>query len=136
TPCRPSTCSSGPIVGWASRSSGILISPHFFLQAEDGIRDATVTGVQTCALPIYGFEPRVPPGQGRSRARSHGPWEAEGAHPRLRSEERRVGKDRRWEVSTEGLCTKYFNALSTVIYFIIAHVISTAWSPQVRRLTG
>src|SRR5207245_6068318 len=22
-------------------------------QAEDGIRDATVTGVQTCALPIY-----------------------------------------------------------------------------------
>src|SRR5207245_5699571 len=24
------------------------------LQAEDGIRDATVTGVQTCALPIYG----------------------------------------------------------------------------------
>src|SRR5207245_5198384 len=23
-----------------------------FLQAEDGIRDATVTGVQTCALPI------------------------------------------------------------------------------------
>src|SRR5207245_5371938 len=25
---------------------------HFFCQAEDGIRDATVTGVQTCALPI------------------------------------------------------------------------------------
>src|SRR5207245_4479971 len=25
----------------------------FLLQAEDGIRDATVTGVQTCALPIY-----------------------------------------------------------------------------------
>src|SRR5207245_4044756 len=24
-----------------------------FCQAEDGIRDATVTGVQTCALPIY-----------------------------------------------------------------------------------
>src|SRR5207245_6493428 len=24
----------------------------FFSQAEDGIRDATVTGVQTCALPI------------------------------------------------------------------------------------
>src|SRR5207245_7619552 len=24
-----------------------------FFQAEDGIRDATVTGVQTCALPIY-----------------------------------------------------------------------------------
>src|SRR5207245_7058929 len=30
-----------------------------FFQAADGIRDATVTGVQTCALPIYsisGFE--------------------------------------------------------------------------------
>src|SRR2546430_8761354 len=24
----------------------------FFFQAEDGIRDSTVTGVQTCALPI------------------------------------------------------------------------------------
>src|SRR2546427_4013552 len=29
----------------------------FFFQAEDGIRDLTVTGVQTCALPI---SPRVP----------------------------------------------------------------------------
>src|SRR5689334_23397655 len=27
----------------------------FFFQAEDGIRDGTVTGVQTCALPIYNF---------------------------------------------------------------------------------
>src|SRR5207248_4067088 len=26
----------------------------FFFQAEDGIRDRTVTGVQTCALPILG----------------------------------------------------------------------------------
>src|SRR6266568_7673481 len=26
----------------------------FVFQAEDGIRDGTVTGVQTCALPIYG----------------------------------------------------------------------------------
>src|SRR5437868_10000058 len=26
----------------------------FFFQAEDGIRDRNVTGVQTCALPIYG----------------------------------------------------------------------------------
>src|SRR3989442_3521409 len=26
----------------------------FFFQAEDGIRDADVTGVQTCALPILG----------------------------------------------------------------------------------
>src|SRR3712207_7199299 len=27
----------------------------FFFQAEDGIRDIGVTGVQTCALPISGF---------------------------------------------------------------------------------
>src|SRR2546421_4929677 len=26
----------------------------FFFQAEDGIRDLIVTGVQTCALPIFG----------------------------------------------------------------------------------
>src|SRR5208337_2999176 len=26
----------------------------FFFQAEDGIRDTSVTGVQTCALPIFG----------------------------------------------------------------------------------
>src|SRR3712207_6901969 len=28
-------------------------SVFFFFQAEDGIRDIGVTGVQTCALPIY-----------------------------------------------------------------------------------
>src|SRR5437762_4515829 len=27
----------------------------FFFQAEDGIRDTSVTGVQTCALPIFGL---------------------------------------------------------------------------------
>src|SRR5690625_7748258 len=27
---------------------------YFFFKAEDGIRDGHVTGVQTCALPIYG----------------------------------------------------------------------------------
>src|SRR2546430_6664796 len=32
----------------------------FFFQAEDGIRDLTVTGVQTCALPICGFDSRHP----------------------------------------------------------------------------
>src|SRR2546429_7302275 len=29
----------------------------FFFQAEDGIRDVAVTGVQTCALPILGGQP-------------------------------------------------------------------------------
>mgnify|MGYP006982556498 CR=1 FL=1 len=28
----------------------------FFFQAEDGIRDRLVTGVQTCALPIYLYQ--------------------------------------------------------------------------------
>src|SRR5208282_3474963 len=32
----------------------------FFFQAEDGIRDATVTGVQTCALPILGEVCEIP----------------------------------------------------------------------------
>src|SRR5437879_13414024 len=29
-----------------------VVSSIFFFQAEDGIRDTSVTGVQTCALPI------------------------------------------------------------------------------------
>src|SRR5256885_10460989 len=36
----------------------------FFFQAEDGIRDYKVTGVQTCALPI---SPRAPSAQRRPR---------------------------------------------------------------------
>src|SRR5215813_5685798 len=63
----------------------------FFFQAEDGIRDADVTGVQTCALPISRFhdgweqahgEYEEPAGAGRD----HGTGIA-------RSEERRVGKE-------------------------------------------
>src|SRR3989442_16033108 len=30
----------------------MYVYSNFFFQAEDGIRDADVTGVQTCALPI------------------------------------------------------------------------------------
>src|SRR5690349_22193329 len=33
--------------------------PFFFFQAEDGIRDLYVTGVQTCALPIFVNSPRT-----------------------------------------------------------------------------
>src|SRR5438034_6662417 len=29
-----------------------MVNVYFFFQAEDGIRDHCVTGVQTCALPI------------------------------------------------------------------------------------
>src|SRR5687768_18560691 len=41
----------------------------FFFQAEDGIRDVAVTGVQTCALPIWTPRPaRSPPGCARRKA--------------------------------------------------------------------
>src|SRR5256885_3929056 len=37
---------------WSFYQTGILYVCFFFFQAEDGIRDYKVTGVQTCALPI------------------------------------------------------------------------------------
>src|SRR2546430_9398695 len=40
-------------IGICSRGSSRFIYFFFFFQAEDGIRDLTVTGVQTCALPIF-----------------------------------------------------------------------------------
>src|SRR3989475_4181325 len=43
-------------------SAGVFF---FFFQAEDGIRDLTVTGVQTCALPI---SPAAPAAQAQARA--------------------------------------------------------------------
>src|SRR5689334_12657275 len=51
--------------------------PSFFFQAEDGIRVGTVTGVQTCALPICErfFGP------GRRSARAWPPPRAGGAAP-------------------------------------------------------
>src|SRR5437763_7315164 len=38
---------------------GGILCFDFFFQAEDGIRDTSVTGVQTCALPISGRARRV-----------------------------------------------------------------------------
>src|SRR5256885_8613502 len=43
--------SSRLIIGVLFMSRDFLF--FFFFQAEDGIRDYKVTGVQTCALPIY-----------------------------------------------------------------------------------
>src|SRR5258708_8502789 len=37
----------------SARSHGHVYMLFFFFQAEDGIRDDLVTGVQTCALPIF-----------------------------------------------------------------------------------
>src|SRR5690606_41162993 len=92
----------------------LLIFLFFFFQAEDGIRDFHVTGVQTCALPIWSESHRDdevqrqaavdagteahprPDGAGAASLRSvhpGRPWlRASG-----RSEERRVGKEcRAW----------------------------------------
>src|SRR5690349_24692301 len=72
----------------------------FFFQAEDGIRDLYVTGVQTCALPIWPDRRQMLDQQGRGdagglplrprlrRRRRPGPK----PRRRARSEERRVGK--------------------------------------------
>src|SRR5256886_7966644 len=78
----------------------------FFFQAEDGIRDLTVTGVQTCALPIYpGRQVRGGLRSVRDRPGSAARHAAEigllaPRFPRgveevrlVRSEERRVGKE-------------------------------------------
>src|SRR2546421_8369311 len=85
----------------------------FFFQAEDGIRDLIVTGVQTCALPICNLEVKqpeeMPVGEKRAKylqeiaetcqdiCRTVEKSLAEGFLPLVlggdRSEERRVGKE-------------------------------------------
>src|SRR2546429_5376725 len=105
-------------VGYKGKDEGRTISTSdicFFFQAEDGIRDVAVTGVQTCALPIW---PHCWRARARARNstdswprptyRSH-PTHHEHSHARPspqrhrstrpraraagRSEERRVGKE-------------------------------------------
>src|SRR2546421_2873959 len=44
--------SDGTYVARCALAGGTPRPPSFFFQAEDGIRDLIVTGVQTCALPI------------------------------------------------------------------------------------
>src|SRR5207248_7566384 len=89
----------------------------FFFQAEDGIRDRTVTGVQTCALPISDsgntgtftsmrmnslldclVRGRCQPGSMRD---DHFAGSQLGGERIFRSEERRVGKECRSRRSTE-----------------------------------
>src|SRR5687768_17797448 len=87
--------------GGASGRYDIL---RFFFQAEDGIRDVAVTGVQTCALPIswQGAVVYVVGGTvsfaGARPAKPFEPakkqWGALELAARIhRSEERRVGKE-------------------------------------------
>src|SRR5215467_8882702 len=62
----------------------------FLFQAEDGIRDYKVTGVQTCALPIS-CRRAAPSARSTSATRSDRPSLTPMAT--ARSEERRVGKE-------------------------------------------
>src|SRR5256886_9941130 len=56
-----------------STASSATWSRRFFFQAEDGIRDLTVTGVQTCALPICAARAAgFPQGPKRRRHDVHG----------------------------------------------------------------
>src|SRR5437879_11168274 len=82
----------------------VFVSLFFFFQAEDGIRDTSVTGVQTCALPISFLTARSSSkrtGISRSTHCCSGsipPRVASSVwHQRrraaFRSEERRVGKE-------------------------------------------
>src|SRR3712207_9186984 len=67
----------------------------FFFQAEDGIRDIGVTGVQTCALPICQATTRIVI-VARDRSQRAKPAAYVDGEERVeiasRSEERRVGK--------------------------------------------
>src|SRR5204862_1477480 len=73
----------------------------FFFQAEDGIRDLYVTGVQTCALPISADSgpargprsARPPPTNRWPRSTGCSTAPICASSPRVRSEERRVGKE-------------------------------------------
>src|SRR5688572_32014437 len=68
----------------------------FFFQAEDGIRDLTVTGVQTCALPILVVKHPAVIEKAVVTTRSPIPTPAPSASlfaADKRSEERRVGKE-------------------------------------------
>src|SRR2546430_5458810 len=72
------------------------VSCVFFFQAEDGIRDLTVTGVQTCALPIYRRPAPVPQRRRGRHAQAHEGAAADGQRirsvPAVRGRPRR-GKD-------------------------------------------
>src|SRR5260370_16378550 len=91
----------------------MLESFVFFFQAEDGIRDSSVTGVQTCALPIYApswisigskskarkhlihaveLAPNYPENR-LNLAEGYVKWSDRVGVRRERSEERRVGKE-------------------------------------------
>src|SRR2546427_3037676 len=86
------------VCGYSGCARGLdaVLFFFFFFQAEDGIRDLTVTGVQTCALPISSYLLH-PPLLDEMGLRTGLRWYIEGFKERsniaVRSEERRVGKE-------------------------------------------
>src|SRR5256885_10866809 len=61
------------LLTWAPISlANTTMCDLFFFQAEDGIRDYKVTGVQTCALPIYTFP--TPGHTPRAMNKPHEKW--------------------------------------------------------------
>src|SRR5207245_5543385 len=75
----------------------------FCFQAEDGIRVATVTGVQTCALPISGSgRAAKPPSRFGCACISSADSSLQRCASDLRSEERRVGEEGRPGAAREG----------------------------------
>src|SRR5690348_18367837 len=95
----------------------------FFFQAEDGIRDGRVTGVQTCALPISDRGPgHQRPRSARRAQTALDQEQGQGAgqpgedQPGLRSEERRVGKECRSRWSADHERKKGSKELSSYAY--------------------
>src|SRR5256885_9085443 len=104
-----------PLLLSARHTGRISCSSSFFFQAEDGIRDYKVTGVQTCALPIscdvphMNMTPRPKIASSVLELIGHTPMvrlnrlpkpggasvvaKLESVNPGGRSEERRVGKE-------------------------------------------
>src|SRR3989441_2857932 len=65
----------------------------FFFQAEDGIRDKLVTGVQTCALPIYLSLDDQAGDAGERSSLVFGGMDATSAQPTIQDLEARVADD-------------------------------------------
>src|SRR2546425_8314347 len=97
----------------------MILSFFFFFQAEDGIRDKLVTGVQTCALPIWRrpFALLLPGGNGMMAGPAERASPLEEAVRRrvgeTRSEERRVGKEGRSRWSPDHLKKKKWKSDET-----------------------
>src|SRR5688572_33106479 len=72
-----------------------MLSFLFLFHAEDGIRGLTVTGVQTCALPISKSRPTPRANVAISSSGGRASPESSECTWKSRSEERRVGKESR-----------------------------------------